>query len=469
MERALASAGELEQLAGPAEPEDRAQLHTRLAWAAAVAGPVGRRPGPGGHRPRAARPDAPRPGPSRRSMSSPRTSRWICPGPTRSARPRSWPAGPRRWPRPCRSADRRLPGLAAAGCAEPVPGPGRGHRLPGTGPADRGPARPADRGDPRADPARQRRRAARRQHRTGWSRPGGEAAQAGAVTSRYQAEASIALQAILRGDFAAAGRCSTRCWRPPRGCGCWRPPSTRCCCGRSWPAHRAGARDMEAALAELRRWGGDLRSTRPGSTAWPGPGAPCSRKSTAAGAGGAVVRAGRRAEPARPSSSSPAGTGWTCCCGCWTATAGWPEYSGGHRGAGQQAALGPAVRAVCPRRAGRPGGPGRARGRGRWPRRCAWAPRTRPPATWRCGWSARQRRHRRLGHPGRLAAGLPRSTSTTAAVPPVASACRALHAPGRRAGRTQRRRGMPEIPARAAVGRGHRPGVRDPAAAHASG
>ena len=38
VERALASAGELEQLAGVLNPGTRAQLHTRLGWAAAVAG-----------------------------------------------------------------------------------------------------------------------------------------------------------------------------------------------------------------------------------------------------------------------------------------------------------------------------------------------------------------------------------------------------------------------------------------------
>ncbi|MGH3265505.1 MAG: ATP-binding protein [Trebonia sp.] len=82
------------------------------------------------------------------------------------------------------------------------------------------------------------------------------AIQAGAVTTRYQAEASIAFQAILRADFAAAedqlGRVLTIATRSKL----LKTAQYALLLRAIAAAHRARRRDMDAAFAELRSWEG---------------------------------------------------------------------------------------------------------------------------------------------------------------------------------------------------------------------
>jgi tetratricopeptide (TPR) repeat protein len=84
-----------------------------------------------------------------------------------------------------------------------------------------------------------------------------EASRVGAVTSRYQAEASIALQMILRGDFAEAQELIDQVLAATGRLRLletiWYTLLLRAIMG----AHRGRRRDMDAALADLRRWNGD--------------------------------------------------------------------------------------------------------------------------------------------------------------------------------------------------------------------
>jgi DNA-binding CsgD family transcriptional regulator/tetratricopeptide (TPR) repeat protein len=85
-----------------------------------------------------------------------------------------------------------------------------------------------------------------------------QAAQAGAVMSRYQAESSIALYFVLRGDFTAAGALLDQVLESTKRLKLMETTRYSLLVRAIMAAHRGRRRDMEDALADLRGWGGDL-------------------------------------------------------------------------------------------------------------------------------------------------------------------------------------------------------------------
>jgi DNA-binding CsgD family transcriptional regulator len=83
------------------------------------------------------------------------------------------------------------------------------------------------------------------------------ATQVGAVTTRYQAEASIALQAILRADFALAEELLDQVLAPTMRLRLLETTRYALLQKAILAAHRGRRREMDAAFAELRRWEGD--------------------------------------------------------------------------------------------------------------------------------------------------------------------------------------------------------------------
>jgi DNA-binding CsgD family transcriptional regulator len=84
-----------------------------------------------------------------------------------------------------------------------------------------------------------------------------EASRVGAVTTRYQAEASLALQAILRGDFAAAATLLDQVLECTIRLRLLETTRYALLLRAVLGAHQGRRRDMEAALVDLRRWEGD--------------------------------------------------------------------------------------------------------------------------------------------------------------------------------------------------------------------
>jgi DNA-binding CsgD family transcriptional regulator len=84
-----------------------------------------------------------------------------------------------------------------------------------------------------------------------------EAARVGAVTSQYQAEASIALQAILRGDFTEAEALIDQVLTSTMRLRLLETIRYTLLLRVILGAHRGRRREMTSALAELRRWEGD--------------------------------------------------------------------------------------------------------------------------------------------------------------------------------------------------------------------
>jgi DNA-binding CsgD family transcriptional regulator len=84
-----------------------------------------------------------------------------------------------------------------------------------------------------------------------------EASRVGAITSRHQAEASIALQAILRADFETAQELTGQVLESARRLGLLETTRYVLLLRAILAAHRGRRRDMDAALAELRQWKGD--------------------------------------------------------------------------------------------------------------------------------------------------------------------------------------------------------------------
>jgi DNA-binding CsgD family transcriptional regulator len=84
-----------------------------------------------------------------------------------------------------------------------------------------------------------------------------QATRVGAVTARYQAEASIALQAILRSDWGTAEQLIDQVLTPTIRLRLLETTRYALLLRAVLAAHRARRRDMDAAFAELRRWGGD--------------------------------------------------------------------------------------------------------------------------------------------------------------------------------------------------------------------
>jgi DNA-binding CsgD family transcriptional regulator len=90
-----------------------------------------------------------------------------------------------------------------------------------------------------------------------------EASRVGAVTARYQAEVSIALQAILRGEFAVAETLIDQVLESTKRLGLMETTRYALLLRVVLGAHRGRRRDMDAALAKLRRWEGDLTPYAP--------------------------------------------------------------------------------------------------------------------------------------------------------------------------------------------------------------
>lgn len=84
-----------------------------------------------------------------------------------------------------------------------------------------------------------------------------QATRVGAVTTRYQAEASIALQAILRAEFGTAEKLLDDVLEPTMRLRLLETTRYALLLRAILAAHRARRRDMDAAFAELRRWDGD--------------------------------------------------------------------------------------------------------------------------------------------------------------------------------------------------------------------
>lgn len=83
------------------------------------------------------------------------------------------------------------------------------------------------------------------------------AARSGAITARYQAESSIALQAILRGEFATARALIDDVLEPAMRLRLVETTQYTLVLNAVFHAHQGSRRDMDAALADLRRWEGD--------------------------------------------------------------------------------------------------------------------------------------------------------------------------------------------------------------------
>jgi DNA-binding CsgD family transcriptional regulator/tetratricopeptide (TPR) repeat protein len=83
-----------------------------------------------------------------------------------------------------------------------------------------------------------------------------EASRVGAVTSRYQAEASLALQAILQGDFAEAEALTEQVLTATTRLRLLETTRYTLLLKAILGAHRGRRREMTTALAELRRWEG---------------------------------------------------------------------------------------------------------------------------------------------------------------------------------------------------------------------
>lgn len=84
-----------------------------------------------------------------------------------------------------------------------------------------------------------------------------EALRVGAVTAGYEAEVNIALQVILRGDFPAAEALIDQALMSTKPLGLLETTRQMLLLRAVLFAHRGMRHEMEAALAELHRWGGD--------------------------------------------------------------------------------------------------------------------------------------------------------------------------------------------------------------------
>jgi DNA-binding CsgD family transcriptional regulator len=89
------------------------------------------------------------------------------------------------------------------------------------------------------------------------------ATDAGAVTTRYQAEASIAFQVILRADYAAAEILLGQVLAPTMRLRLLETTRYALLLRAIAAAHRARRRDMDAAFTELRSWDGDYAQHTP--------------------------------------------------------------------------------------------------------------------------------------------------------------------------------------------------------------
>ncbi|MGH3858010.1 AAA family ATPase [Actinokineospora sp.] len=84
-----------------------------------------------------------------------------------------------------------------------------------------------------------------------------QASRIGAVTARYQAEVNIAMQLILRGDFAGADRLTSQVLAATTRLKLVETTQYMLLHRTVLAGHRGRRADMDAALVELGRWGGD--------------------------------------------------------------------------------------------------------------------------------------------------------------------------------------------------------------------
>ncbi|MFJ8582348.1 AAA family ATPase [Micromonospora sp. NPDC093277] len=261
VERAVAAAGELDRISGVLDRRARAQLHTRLAWAAAVAG----RSADGLAQVETAR----------RLLGPDAADRDVAPVDAVAAHLMLDVAGPGQV-RTAESLARR-----AAAVAEAVPLPVvacQAWQLLGA--LSRG--RDPDEATACLERARELavRHGLRLEEIHALIRLGNddalrdgnvdrleqvrlEASQVGAVTTRYQAEASLALYATLRGDFADAEALLDQVLAVTTRLKLLETTRYALLLRAIVAAHRGRRREMDAALAELRRWAGDLAQLTP--------------------------------------------------------------------------------------------------------------------------------------------------------------------------------------------------------------
>jgi DNA-binding CsgD family transcriptional regulator len=256
MERAVASAGELDRTAGLLSREEKARLHTRLAWAAEVAGRIRdgqtqvaiarRLLGPNAHPGDSAEIDVigahlelNRAGPDRLRKAE-ALARRSAEAAEQAGRP---DVASRAWQLLGAISRGRDPGEGTA-CLERARTIAVQHGLQieeiralirlGNDDALR---------DGSLDRLWQVRQMA---------------SQAGAVTSRYQAEVSIALYSILRGDFGYAEELIDQVLEDTKRLKLLETTRYALVLQAILAAHCGRRRDMDAALAELREWTGDL-------------------------------------------------------------------------------------------------------------------------------------------------------------------------------------------------------------------
>lgn len=263
VERAVASAGELDQVAGLLSPQARAHLHTRLAWALAVAG----RSSDGLAQVEIARrllgPDAAATDTAAIDVVAAHMVLDL-PGPDNLAagealaRRAAEVAGTAELPLVACQAWQLLGALSrsrdpdeATACLERARQIAVQHDLPieeihalirlGNDDALR---------DGNVARLEQVRRAA---------------SQAGAVTARYQAEASIAFYAILRGEFGTARELIDQVLASTMRLRLMETTQYALLLRAVLAGHQGKRREMEAALADLRRWNGDFALHTPRS------------------------------------------------------------------------------------------------------------------------------------------------------------------------------------------------------------
>lgn len=256
VERAVAAAGELEQMAALLGPGERARLHTRMAWAASVAGR------------------------SADGLAQVEIARRLL-GPAADGR------------------DTAAIDVVAAHLVLDLPGPdqvrkaeGLARRAAEVGETGARPviasqawqllgalARRRDAAEATACLERARQIAVRNNLRVeeihALLRLGGDdvlrtgsldrlqqarraATQAGAVTSRYQIESTMAMALTLQGDFPAAGALLDQVLEATKRLKLLETVRYALLVQAVLAAHQCRRRDMDAALAEMREWGGVL-------------------------------------------------------------------------------------------------------------------------------------------------------------------------------------------------------------------
>ncbi len=90
-----------------------------------------------------------------------------------------------------------------------------------------------------------------------------QAVRVGAVTAQYQAEASIALHSVLRGDYAAAGSLTARVLTETTRLKLLETTQYVLLTRAVLAGHQGNRREFESTLDEFARWGGDVEQHAP--------------------------------------------------------------------------------------------------------------------------------------------------------------------------------------------------------------